>query len=178
MHLLVYLGLAGLGLLLQGVFLPPLLPGGVKPDLMLLLTIWIGLRESAWRGGALVYGLGWLYDAYAGIYPGLHGFVLLTVFLVVCGIATRLNTESLPLLWCLVGGGTLLQAALTVFALEFFAEIEGFWRVVLPVLPGQLLLNLLAAYLLRSAYARARRSPAVARLGLRLRTPLVRRHDH
>ncbi len=124
MRLLAYLGLAVLALLLQTVLLPPLLPGEVKPDLVLLLTIWIGLRESPWQGGALVYAIGWLYDGYAGTYPGLHGFVLLAVFLVVCGMATRLNTESLPLLWYLVGGGTLLQVTLLVFAVEFFASAQ------------------------------------------------------
>jgi rod shape-determining protein MreD len=170
MRLLAYLGLAWLALLLQTVLLPPFFAGGIKPDLLLLLTIWIGLRESPWRGGMLVYGIGWLYDAYAGVYPGLHGFVLLTVFLTVRGMATRLNTESLPLLWGLIGGGTLLQGLLTVFALQFFADAEPFWLVMLHYLPAQLLLNLLAGYLLRAAYLRIHTSPAL--LPLRLRPPL------
>jgi rod shape-determining protein MreD len=153
----LYLGLAMLALPLQTILLPPFFPGGAKPDLVLLLVIWIGLRESPWRGGALVYLIGWLYDSYAGIYPGLHGFVLLTVFLTVCGMATRLNTESLPLLWYLVGGGTLLQGALTIFAVEFFANAGQFWTVVLRSLPEQLLLNLLAGYLLRGVYLRLHR---------------------
>jgi rod shape-determining protein MreD len=175
MRLLLYLGLAWLALLLQTVLLPPLFPGGVKPDLLLLLTIWIGLRETPWQGGALVYGLGWLYDAYAGVYPGLHGFVLLTIFLVVCGMATRLNTESLPLLWCLVGGGTLLQGALTLFALQFFADAGSFWRVVLNCLPAQLLFNLLVGYLLYSARSRFLRLPAQPSPGRFSR--LGRRHE-
>ena len=54
MRLLNYVFLAALALLLQTVLLPPFFPGGVKPDLVLLLTIWVGLRESAWRGGGLV----------------------------------------------------------------------------------------------------------------------------
>ena len=154
MRLLVYLVLAWLALPLQTVLLPPLFPGNVKPDLLLLLAIWIGLRETPWHGGLLVYALGWVYDAYAGVFPGLHGFVLLTVFLVVSGLATRLNTESLPLLWYLIGGGTLLQGLLTVFALEFFADTQRFWAVMLQVLPTQLGYNLLAGYLLRSLYLR------------------------
>ena len=170
MRLLAYLGLAWLALLLQTVLLPPFFAGGLKPDLLLLLTIWISLRESPWRGGALVYGLGWLYDVHAGVYPGLHGFVLLTVFLIVCGVATRLNTDSLPLLWCLVGGSTLLQGVLIVFALGFFADAEPFWLVMLRYLPMQLLLNLLAGYLLRAAYLRFHNSPALS--PLRLRPPL------
>ena len=145
---LLYLVLLLTALILQTVFLPPFFPAGMKPDLVLLLTIWLGLRESPWRGGVLVYLFGCLYDLHAGNYPGLHGFVLLPIFLLVCGMATRLNTESLPLLWCLVVGGTLLQAALTVFALEFFADVDRFWALVLDVLPGQLVLNLAAGWLL------------------------------
>ena len=150
MRVLGYLLLAGLALLLQTVLLPPFFPGGTKPDLILLLAIWIALREPAWHGGALVYVLGWIYDAYAGTFPGLHGFVLLTVFLTIAGMATRLNTESLPLVWCLVGGGTLLQGALTVFAIEFFADTRQFWVALLRALPSQLVLNLAAAYVLRA----------------------------
>jgi rod shape-determining protein MreD len=175
MQLLVYLGLAVLVLPLQTVLLPALLPGGVKPDLFLLLAIWIGLREPPWRGGAMAYALGWLYDAHAGVYPGLHGFVLLAVCLLVSGVATRLNTESLPLLWYLIGGGTLLQAGLMVFALEFFAETEQFWVLVARGLPAQLLLNVLAGHLLQGAGRRLRR--AVPLTPLRLLLPSGRRHE-
>lgn len=175
MRVFAYLCLAGLALPLQTVLLPPVFPGGVKPDLILLLTIWIGLREPPWRGGLLVYGLGWIYDAYAGTFPGLHGFVLLTVFLTVCGMATRLNTESLPLVWCLVGGGTLLQGALTMFAIEFFAETEQFWAVMLRCLPGQLVLNLATAYLLRHIGMRFLKVAALSPPGLPPRP--YRRHE-
>jgi rod shape-determining protein MreD len=152
--LLSCLALLLTALLLQTVFLPPFFPAGMKPDLVLLLTIWLGLRESPWRGGWLVYAIGSVYDLFAGTFPGLHGFVLLAIFLLVSGMATRLNTESLPLLWCLVTGGTLLQGLLTVFALEFFADVERFWAVMLAALPGQLVLNLAAAYLLWRAARR------------------------
>jgi rod shape-determining protein MreD len=147
-RLLLYSFLFLVALLLQTVFLPPFFPAGIKPDFVLLLIIWLGLRESPWRGGALVYLFGCLYDLHAGTYPGLHGFVFLPIFLLVCGMATRLNTESISLLWCLVVGGTLLQAALTVFALEFFADVSRFWALALDILPEQLVLNLAAGYLL------------------------------
>jgi len=55
---------------------------------------------------------------------------------------------------CLVGGGTLLQGALTLFALEFFANTEDFWLIMVRTLPAQLLCNLLAGYLLRNLYQR------------------------
>jgi len=175
MRVLIYLALAGLALVLQTVLLPPFFPDGIKPDLMLLLIIWIGLREPPWQGGVLVYGLGWVYDAYAGTFPGLHGFVLLAVFLTICGMATRLNTESLPLVWCLVGGGTLLQGALTMFAIEFFADADQFWTVMLRCLPAQLLANLLAGYLLYCAGLRFQK--VVDRLPPGLLTRPPRRHE-
>ena len=129
----------------------------MKPDFVLLLVIWLGLRESPWRGGMLVYLLGCIYDLHAGTYPGLHGFVFLPIFLLVCGMATRLNTESVTLLWCLVAGGTLLQAALTIFALEFFADVQRFWALVLDLLPAQFVLNLAAGYLMWSLGRRRER---------------------
>jgi len=172
-RLLLYLFLLLAALLLQTVFLPPFFPAGMKPDLILLLTIWLGLRESPWRGGAIVYLLGCIYDVHAGTYPGLHGFVLLPIFLLVCGMATRLNTESLSLLWCLVVGGTLLQAVLTVFALEFFADVKRFWWLMFDILPGQLLLNLAAGYLFWHLGRRWRRfcTRLAPRLPARLRRP-------
>jgi rod shape-determining protein MreD len=159
MRVLAYALLAVAALLLQTVLLPPLFPGGVKPDLVLLLTIWIGLRETPWRAGLIVYVLGWLYDVHAGTFPGLHGFVLLTVCLTVSGMATRLNTESLPLVWCLVGGGTLLQGSLVMFAVEFFADTGPFWMVMLQVLPVQLLLNVVGAWLIYRLAMRFLREP-------------------
>ena len=49
MRVLGYLLLAALALLLQTVLLPPFFPGSSKPDLILLLAIWIALREPAWH---------------------------------------------------------------------------------------------------------------------------------
>ena len=65
-RLLLYFGLLLVALLLQTVFLPPFFSSGMKPDFVLLLVIWLGLRESPWRGGVLVYLLGCIYDLHAG----------------------------------------------------------------------------------------------------------------
>lgn len=167
MRNLAYLFCAVPALLFQTVLLPPFFPGGVKPDLLLLLTVWIGLREPLARGSLIAYGLGWVYDAYAGIYPGLHGLILLAVFLTVWGVSTRLDPESQPLLWYLIGAVTLLQGALTVFALELFTPARDFWKVMALLLPVQVLYNLLAGYLLQTAWRRLRRPPPFSPLARR-----------
>lgn len=144
---LVYLLLAGMAIVAQTTLLPTVLPGYAKPDLILILVIYLGLHERALSGGLLVYLIGWLYDGFAGVFPGLNGFVLLTLFLCVRGIVTRVNTESSPLLLLLVVCGTVLQMVLLAFALEFFRVTAGFWPIMAWQLPAQLLLNVLTAFI-------------------------------
>ncbi len=144
----IYIGVAGLGILLQSVLLPHILPHGFKPDLMLILVIYLGLHEQTWRGACLVYVFGWAFDVVAGSFPGLHGFVLLGIFLAVRAIVSRVNAESSVLLMGLVLLGSLLQSVLMIFALEFFIDEGLFWPMVLWPLPFQVLSNVLTAFLL------------------------------
>jgi len=135
-------------LVLQTTLLPAIVPLHLKPDLLLILVVYLGLNEGYVRGGALSYLLGCLQDVFAAGYPGLFGLALLGTFLAVRGAAARLNTESSALLLLLVSAGTLLQAALLLFALGFFAEAGALWIIILRGILPQLLLNLLAASLL------------------------------
>jgi rod shape-determining protein MreD len=145
---LVYFTLAGIAVILQTVLMPLVVTGDYKPNLLLILVVYLGLHEGPWRGGSLVYLMGWLYDGVAGAFPGLHGFVLLGIFLAVRGIVTRVNTESSPLLLLLVLAGTVLDAVLTAFALDFFGQTTRVWPQVAWHLPMQLLLNFIAALVL------------------------------
>jgi len=166
---LIYLVLAGIAVILQTVILPQVLPGYYKPDLLLILVIYLGLHEEPWRGGLLVYFLGWCNDGIAGVFPGLTGFVLLGIFLTVRGIVTRVNTESSPLLLLLVVAGTILQSVIVAFALDFFSNTAGIWSQMVWQLPMQLLLNFVAAFVLLRLIVRLQRTfmPRKALPGLR-----------
>lgn len=142
---------------LQTTLLPRLLPFHLKPDLLLPLVIYLGIREGYLGGGLLAYALGCLEDAFAAGYLGLHGTALLVVFLAVRGTVGRLNTESSSSLLFLVFCGTLLHAGVLLFALGFFVEAGSYWRLILSRLPLQLLANLAAALLLLKAAARLRK---------------------
>lgn len=155
---IVYLSLAGIAVVLQTVLLPLVLPSGAKPDLLLILVVYMGLHEGPWRGGLLVYLMGWAYDGVAGAFPGLHGFVLLAIFLAVRGIVTRVNTESSPLLLLLVAAGTILQVGMTTFALDFFSGTAGVWPQMFWQMPIQLLLNSVAALFLLRLSVRLQRT--------------------
>ncbi len=145
---LIYLAMAGVAVVLQTVLLPVLLQGYHKPDLLLILVVYLGLHEESRRGGLLVYLLGWAYDGVAGGFPGLNGFVLFAVFLAVRGIVSRVNTESSPLLLMLVVAGTALQFVMLAFALDFFSQTTGVWSQMAWQMPVQLLLNFIAALVL------------------------------
>lgn len=142
---LIYFALAGVAAVLQTVLMPLLLQGDYKPDLVLLLVVYLGLHEGPWRGGLIVYLMGWFFDGVGGAFPGLNGFVLLAIFLAVRGIVTRVNTESSILLLLLVMAGTILQAFLLAFALDFFRQDISVSSLIALQLPVQLLLNFVAA---------------------------------
>lgn len=145
---LAYFSLAGIAVVLQTVILPLLLGGYYKPDLVLILVVYLGLHEGPWRGGLLVYLMGWCFDGMSGAFPGLNGFVLLGIFLAVRGIVTRVNTESSALILLLVMAGTLLQSAMVAFAIDFFKQDVRIWSQIVWQLPFQLLLNFIAAFVL------------------------------
>lgn len=147
-RMLVYLALAGFAVVLQTAMLPSVLPGGYKPDLVLVLVVYLGLHEKPVQGGMLVYLIGWLYDGFAGVFPGLHGFVLLSIFLCVRGIVTRVNTESSPLLLILVMAGTIMQVSLIGFALDFFKVAHEAWFLLAWKTVPQIFLNVVSAVVL------------------------------
>ncbi len=164
----LYLVLGVFFLVLQTAFFPRLLPYDLKPDLLLILTVYLGLNEKYLRGSVLAFTLGCLLDALSGNYPGLYGMVLLAVFLAVRSVVGRLNAESALLILFLVACGTLMEAGLLIFPLGFFADAGSLWSIVLPRLFLQVLLNVTVAFVLLKAAARVtkkiKRRSGVSRL--------------
>jgi len=144
----VYLFLGMVFMLLQTTLFPRLLPVQAKPDLLLILIVYLALSEGYVRGGLLAYLFGGLGDVFSGSCLGLGGLTLLVVFLVVRGSAGRFNTESSLLLLFMVFCGTLLQSALLILSLVFFVDAGTSWLVILGQLLPQIFLNLLAALVL------------------------------
>jgi rod shape-determining protein MreD len=141
--------LIGIGLLfLQSAVLPGLLPWQFKPDLLLVLIVYLGFQEASFKAGVATYLLGLLQDTFAGTCLGLYGLVFLILFLAVKGASGRLNAESPVLLFFIVLCGTLLEALILIFTLGFFAEAGRSWSIIASGLAWQLLLNLAGAWML------------------------------
>jgi rod shape-determining protein MreD len=147
MRISVYILLGLCFILLQVSVFPRILPFHLKPDLLLILVIYLGLSEDYLRGGLLSYFLGCLQDVFAGIYPGLYGFAMLLIFMIVRGAAGRLNSESSVLLLLMVFLGTFLEGALILFSLGFFADVSLPWSTIPARMMLQVLLNLAVALL-------------------------------
>lgn len=135
-------------MLFQTAIIPRILPGCMKPDLLLVLVVYIGLSEDYFSGGALCWFLGCLEDVFAGGDLGLYGIAFLLVFLSIRAAASRFNTESSILLLVLVFFATLVKGALLVLLLLFFSDTGSQWSLIMEALIPQTLLNTLAAFVL------------------------------
>lgn len=149
MNLVVGSFLLGLGgILVEASLIPTLLPLRLTPELLLILVIYLGLYRQGFCGGLAAYTIGLLQDCFAGSCLGLYGLIFLTLYLILRGLAERLNTESPALLLFMVLCGTLLQSAMLMFLLGFLTDAGPVWRNILRSLPLQVLLNLICAWLL------------------------------
>lgn len=148
MRILVTFALGLLFMLLQSSVFPHFLPDNLKPDLLLVLVIYLGLREDHLRGGLISYLLGCLKDVFAGIYAGLFGFTFLLIFFAVRAVSGRFNSENPFFLLALTLVGTLLEAVLIIFSIGFFADHAPPFLLIGRQLLAQVLLNMLVAILL------------------------------
>lgn len=153
--LILYLVVGLVFVLLQTTLLPRFLAPEFRPNLLLILIIFLGLSESYLRAAFMTLLLGALQDCFSGMTLGLYATVQLAVFLVVRLMLDHLNIESRPLLLGLIAMGTLLQAALLGFLLTTLADVGPVLVILLSNLPTKILSNLLAGWVLLAFFLRA-----------------------
>ncbi len=169
MNLVVGYFLLGLaGILVETALAPALLPLRLTPELLLVLVIYLGLYRQGFCRGLAAYSLGLLQDSFAGSCLGLYGLIFLVLYLILRGLAERLNTESPGLLLFMVLCGTLLQTVLLIFLLGFLTDTGPIWRNILRSLPLQALLNMVCAWLLLCILQLLRRHRPLRRTTKRL----------
>lgn len=155
-RILLLLACALLFLVTQTTLLPTLLPHYFKPELLLLLVVYLCLTESLLRGALLAWGLGLLLDSCGGTYLGLHATIYLSIFIVGHSSAQTLNTESPLLLFVMVFCASLLQSGLLIL-LGIFADLQRLTPLLLQRVTFQGSINVLAAFLLISLIAALQR---------------------
>jgi rod shape-determining protein MreD len=134
-------------LLVQVTLLPAYLADPFKPNLLILVVAYLGLREGGWHGGVLACFLGLTADCFSGLYLGLNAFSFLCIYLVLRMVADRLYTDSLYLMVLVVSLATCANGFIQLLLLLLFSVADGVYATLLPGLIPQALVNALAASL-------------------------------
>lgn len=139
-------------LLCQTTLLPAILPHYFKPELLLILVVYLCLTEGLLRGALLAWGIGFLLDSSGGTQFGLHATIYLGIFIIGRTSVQALNSESPLLILFMVFCASLLQSAgLILFGL--FADLQPMIPLLLQRSTFQGSINVLTAFLLLSLIA-------------------------
>jgi len=120
----VYVLTGAFALLLQTTVFHTLTGGKVIPDLVLILCVYLGLREHNVGGAAGAFLLGYLLDSFSGSLVGLHAFAMTSVYVVVYLVSRRLWMDNVPAGVAMVFLGTFLKGLAIVAALAAYLSVE------------------------------------------------------
>lgn len=133
---------------LQVSVLPHYLEPSFKPDLLLVLMVYLTLRSTTGVSLPAAYGLGLLKDCLSGIYLGLNGFSFLVVYLVLKSVSERLYVQSNLLFVLTVMVATVGSMAINLLLLLIFSQSPGVFPSLLSALVPHMLTNAFVASLL------------------------------
>ncbi len=140
-------GVVLVSIVLQTAILPVFVRSAFKPDLLLVIMVFMALRSSFQVGAPLAWLLGILNDVFSGLYLGLSAASFLVVFLVVRSLSDRLYADSAILFVLAVAGVTFACFALNLLMLVLFTSSPGIaYSMVSDVVP-RMMVNSFAASL-------------------------------
>lgn len=132
---------------LQTSILPQYLALPYKPDLFLVLMVYLAMRSPIVASLPAAYGLGLLKDSISGIYLGLNAFSFLVVYLVLKAMSDRLYVQSPVLFVLIVSCATVSVMAINLILLSVFSQGGGVFASMLFSLIPHLLMNAFTASL-------------------------------
>jgi rod shape-determining protein MreD len=135
-------------LLVQVTVLPSYLADPFQPNLLVIVIVYLGLREGGLHGGLLAFLIGLVEDCFSGIYLGLSAFSFLAIYLGMRNLSGRLYTDNLYLMVLVVFLATLVNGLLHLLLLLLFSAASGIYATLLPALFPQALVNSFAASIL------------------------------
>jgi rod shape-determining protein MreD len=135
-------------LLFQVTIFPAYLADSFRPDLLIIVVVYLGLRKTVRGGWCLAFLLGLVRDCFSGLYLGLAGFVYLSVYLFLKMVADFLYTGSRSLMILVVFLASVTAGLLQLLLLLLYSKADGIYASLLPALIPQALVNTLLASLL------------------------------
>lgn len=137
-----------LTVLLQTSVLPHYLAIAYKPDLLLVLMVYLALRAPVGVSLPAAYGLGLLKDSLGGIYLGMNGFSFLVIYLVLKALSDRLYVQSAVLFVLTVSVATVSVMVINLVLLSVFSQGGALFASMLTSLAPHLLMNAFVASLI------------------------------
>ena len=134
-------------IVMQVSLLPVFIRPSFKPDLLLVIMVFISLRGSFESGAPLAWILGMLNDVCGGLFLGLNALTFLISFLIIKSVSDRLYAESAFLFVLTVVGVTFVNFALNLFLMALFTTSPGIVYSMFSDLFSHLLVNAFVASL-------------------------------
>ena len=135
-------------LLLQTSVIPVYFAPAFKPDLLLIVMVFLALRNPYPFSAPTAWGIGLLKDIFTGLYLGLSAFSFLIIHSVIRHISDRLYAESDSVFVVSVVVSTLAGVLINLILLMMFTATPGISYTVLTGLFPHLLVNAFIASLL------------------------------
>ncbi len=136
-----------LALLLQVTVFPVYLEDSFRPNLLMVVVVYLGLRVTMRGGWCLAFFIGLLQDCFSGLYLGLNGFTFLAIYLFLKTVADYLYSDSRFLMLLVVFVATVVAGLLELLLLLLYSTADGLYATLLPQLFPQALVNTLCASL-------------------------------
>ena len=112
-------------IVIQVSLIPVFVRPPFKPDLLLVIMVFIALRGSFRVGVPLAWLLGILDDIFSGLYLGLNAATFLISFLIIKSVSDRLYADSAILFILTVAGVTLAGFTLNMLLMIMFTASPG-----------------------------------------------------
>lgn len=130
-----------LSIAIQVSLLPVFILPPFKPDLLLVIMVFIALRSSFETGAPLAWLLGIINDIFSGLYLGLNAATFLISFLIIKSISDRLYADSAILFVLTVIGVTLAGFTFNLLLIVVFTTSPGIAYSMLSDIFPRLLVN-------------------------------------
>ena len=136
-------------IILQGTIIPTCIADPFKPNLLLIMVVYLGLRSEHLSAAFWSYGIGLVHDAMSGLYLGLNAFAYLATFMLLHHLAERLYAGRANVLIFCVAVATAAVAFVHVVFLSLFLTAPGIYASVVINLLPQMAVNALMASLVQ-----------------------------
>ena len=132
--------------ILQAAILPVYIVDYFKPDLLLIIMVYLALYSSYKLGTPLAWLLGLLRDTFSGMYLGLNAFTFLVTFLIIKNIADRLYSSRF-LFVTTVLVATLISRSIDLLLLFMFTKTPSIAYTILAGMIPHVMVTCFAASL-------------------------------